>query len=152
MSDIALSQGFVDLFAGVLALLRDVDRFRSVGIGSGESILANRTVIRRSAEGCIYVHEWLRSDPDDLHDHPWDFVSIVLRVGYWEQMESERLWRPPGSMVLRKAQERHRVEIDRAGPRPLSMIVTGPEIREWGFQTASGFIIGRDYRAGVRAA
>ena len=37
------------------------------------------------AKGRIYLHHFLRSDHDRaLHDHPWNFVSIILRGGYWE--------------------------------------------------------------------
>lgn len=36
-------------------------------------------------KGRIYLHKFLRSDHDRaLHDHPWNFVSIILKGGYWE--------------------------------------------------------------------
>ncbi len=25
----------------------------------------------------IFVHKFLKSDPDDLHDHPWPFFTIM---------------------------------------------------------------------------
>jgi hypothetical protein len=35
--------------------------------------------------GGVKLHHILRSDEDrDCHDHPWSFLSIVLRGGYWE--------------------------------------------------------------------
>ena len=35
--------------------------------------------------GSVKLHHILRSDDDrDLHDHPWSFVSVILRGGYWE--------------------------------------------------------------------
>ena len=37
----------------------------------------------------VKLHRFLRSDPArDLHDHPWDFVSIILWGGYYEETES----------------------------------------------------------------
>jgi hypothetical protein len=37
------------------------------------------------AKGRIYIHQFLRSDHDRaLHDHPWNFISIILKGGYWE--------------------------------------------------------------------
>lgn len=30
----------------------------------------------------IFIHKFLKSDPDDLHDHPWGFVSIPIYPGY----------------------------------------------------------------------
>ena len=35
----------------------------------------------------VFVHKFLKSDPDDVHDHPWPFATLILRGGYWE-------WRP----------------------------------------------------------
>ena len=36
----------------------------------------------------VRIHEILRSDADrDLHDHPWWYVTIILRGGYWERTE-----------------------------------------------------------------
>src|SRR6266851_1035097 len=56
-------------------------------IGTGEEVLAERLVAKREPDSCVYIHRWNRSDPDDLHDHPWDNVSVVLTVGYWETVE-----------------------------------------------------------------
>ena len=32
----------------------------------------------------IFLHKFLKSDPDDLHDHPWRYFTFILRGGYWE--------------------------------------------------------------------
>jgi len=32
----------------------------------------------------IFIHKFLQSDPHDLHDHPWNYISIPLWPGYWE--------------------------------------------------------------------
>ena len=32
----------------------------------------------------IFLHKFLKSDPDDLHDHPWSYRTIILWGGYWE--------------------------------------------------------------------
>jgi hypothetical protein len=32
----------------------------------------------------MFVHHFLKSDPDDVHDHPWPYMTIILRGGYWE--------------------------------------------------------------------
>ena len=40
------------------------------------------------AKVCGRIHEILRSDSDrHCHDHPWPYVSIILRGGYWEVRE-----------------------------------------------------------------
>ena len=30
----------------------------------------------------IFLHRFIKSDPDDLHDHPWSFRSIILKGGW----------------------------------------------------------------------
>lgn len=35
----------------------------------------------------IRLHHILLSDTECPHDHPWDFVSIILKGGYREQLE-----------------------------------------------------------------
>ena len=43
----------------------------------------------------IFIHRFLKSDPDDLHDHPWAFRTIILFGGYWEFTEDGKFWRGP---------------------------------------------------------
>lgn len=38
----------------------------------------------------IFLHKFLKSDPDDLHDHPWSFISIPIYPGYWEYLENKK--------------------------------------------------------------
>ena len=26
----------------------------------------------------IFIHKFLKSDPDDMHDHPWGFTTFIL--------------------------------------------------------------------------
>jgi hypothetical protein len=35
----------------------------------------------------VFVHKFLKSDTEDVHDHPWPFLTVILKGGYWE-------WRP----------------------------------------------------------
>ena len=27
----------------------------------------------------IFVHKFLKSDPDDVHDHPWPYATLILK-------------------------------------------------------------------------
>lgn len=125
---------------------------RDTTIGAGPVALAQRMIAKRSPGGSIYIHRWLRSDPDDLHDHPWDFCSIILTVGYFEITPDGSFYRPPGSIVIRRAQERHRVQIDPSKPNPLSLCIAANEKRNWGFYTDKGWVAGQEYRARQRIA
>lgn len=131
------------------------DRTTTIGTSNHAcGVLADRYVVARDASRCIYVHRWLRSDPDELHDHPWDSCSLVLTGGYYEVTREGRFWRQPGDVTFRRAEDRHRIEIDiERAVHPVSLFITGPERRDWGFWLPRGdggedFVIGREYRQG----
>ena len=90
----------------------------------------------------IFVHKFLKSDPDVVHDHPWPYATLILRGGYWEwvpefdsngKMVSEtRHWRAPGSFRTAQANTYHRVELE-PGVTPWTLFMPGPQQRNWGF-------------------
>src|SRR3954465_13658675 len=40
---------------------------------------------RSNGNVAVYLHRFHRSDADELHNHPWPFISIILAGGYWER-------------------------------------------------------------------
>ena len=36
----------------------------------------------------IFIHKFLKSDFEDLHDHPWDFISIPISFRNFLQTEA----------------------------------------------------------------
>lgn len=49
----------------------------------------------------IYLHQILKADEDGVeHDHPWDFLSIILKGGYVEQKNKKLIARLPGSIGI----------------------------------------------------
>lgn len=93
----------------------------------------------------IYVHRFRSSDDVCLHDHPWPFVSIILRGGYWEETLDGRVeWYPPGRVLIRPADWTHRIIIDEAQPT-WSIVFRGSKIRSWGFHTRAGWVHWRRY-------
>lgn len=91
----------------------------------------------------IYFHKFHRSDADDLHDHPWNFISIILWRGYNEvtfkkddrgNFLNERLTKRiyPLSILFRKADHTHRVELINRKPA-YTLVFTGKYVRNWGF-------------------
>lgn len=57
--------------------------------GADDPYLLRWYIIPRNRWLNVYVHKFLRSDDDRaLHDHPWWFVSLVLRGGYLEISET----------------------------------------------------------------
>ena len=74
----------------------------------------------------IFIHKFLKSDPDDLHDHPWAFRTLILKGGYWEHTEQGRFWRKPGFTQYVTAMHKHRVELEPETPCFTLFIPVGP--------------------------
>ncbi|MBU6246512.1 MAG: hypothetical protein KGN77_02050 [Xanthomonadaceae bacterium] len=108
-------------------------------------------VIPRNRVFNAYFHHFLRSDDDRaLHDHPWCNASILLRGDYIEHRpgRAPRLVRE-GGVYLRRASAAHRVELI-AGRSVMTLFITGPKQREWGFLCPHGWRHWRDFTAGPR--
>lgn len=120
--------------------LRRLSHF-DVGDGRGDVFFRRHDLIKsRWLPFSVYLHEFFRSDRDRcLHDHPWSFVSIILRGGYWEEMHDGRHWRRPGSLLVRRAEVAHRIEIN-PGTRPWSLVFVGRRFRPWGFWGPRGWV------------
>lgn len=101
----------------------------------------------------IYLHDLLEPDSDrDPHDHPWDFISIVLRGGYTERFyDAEgtvgyrgryQSWKRWSAHRMRTRDAHMIVEVE---PRTKTLILTGPRSRTWGFWTDGGFVPWMEY-------
>lgn len=80
----------------------------------------------------IFVHNFHKSDPDDLHDHPWPFITIILKGGYWEHTPKGKFWRGAGTINWAGSKSLHRVELE-PGVDTWTLFIPGPTVREWGF-------------------
>jgi len=91
----------------------------------------------------ITLHKILKSDEPVMHDHPWAYMTIILRGGYWEhtpvfdgngkQIADISKWRGPGSVIIRKATDYHWLEMDETVGPATTLFIMGPQQREWGF-------------------
>ena len=120
--------------------------------GDAESAYLTRYCLIAGRFGQVAVHVFHRSDADDLHDHPWPFLSFILWRGYVEVTDEirdrhiARIGRRkiPGMMLFRRPEHQHRVElID--GKKAVTLVVMGPIVREWGFLTSEGWKQWRRY-------
>lgn len=93
----------------------------------------------------IFIHKFLKSDPDDLHDHPWDYYTFILRGGYWEYTPEGKFWRRPFSCRHGKAKSLHRIELDKEKPYCWTLFIPCTRKRQWGFVTDDGWINNKDY-------
>ena len=90
----------------------------------------------------VFLHKFLKSDPDDVHDHPWPFATLILRGGYWEwrpqfngqgqKIGEVARWCGPGSFRTARATTYHRIELDPA-VTCWTLFMPGPKQRDWGF-------------------
>lgn len=102
-------------------------------------------VIPRNRWFNIYLHRILKSDDDRaLHDHPWMNLSIILRGAYYEYSGSGRRLRSRGSLVFRRAEVAHRLEVV-SGRSTWTLFITGPVVREWGFICPQGWRHWREF-------
>ena len=108
----------------------------------------------------IFVHKFLKSDPDDVHDHPWPFATLILKGGYWEwrpQFDSEgrkigeiAKWCGPGSFRCTGANTYHRVELD-PDVECWTLFMPGRKQRDWGFLVRNQWIQWEEYLANRKA-
>lgn len=110
----------------------------------------------------LRLHNILTSDQGrDEHDHPFSFVSLILKGGYIEhrpgcicvaRIQDGRTLSPaggpcrfygPGSVVRRHAKDLHRLELV-SGPA-WTLVVSGAYHRVWGFQTPHGWVPFTEY-------
>ena len=104
----------------------------------------------------VRVHHILRADADrDMHDHPWPFLSIVLRGWYVERRPVAQGQHPcldggrftqtrrgRFSIAFRRATDRHLIsEVCEGGVWTLFISFTYQ--KRWGFYTPTGWV---DYR------
>jgi len=111
----------------------------------GDDYLRRWFVIPRNPWLNVYLHEIRKSDDDRaFHDHPWTNTSFILAGGYVEHTPEGRFPRFTGDVVSREANALHRLEL-RPGESAISLFVTGPKIREWGFACPQGWVHWQDF-------
>lgn len=104
-------------------------------------------IYRNQKIGCIYLH-LIAGDDDDraLHDHPWWNASIILQGSYYEWLPGGyAIQRNAGSVICRRPESLHRLELGDHKDMVWSLFVTGPKVRTWGFQTENGWVPHREF-------
>lgn len=88
------------------------------------------------------VHNIKRSDEGrDFHDHPWPYLTIILKNGYTEVTPvykdgmycgAQRRFYGAGTVLFRRANTFHRLEIAK-GQEAWTLFITGRKRQKWGF-------------------
>jgi len=104
----------------------------------------------------IFLHKFLKGDPDDVHDHPWPYATLILAGGYYEwipqftedgKLNCEvRKWRGPGHFRICSPNSYHRIELKK-DVTAWTLFMPGPQRREWGFWANNKWIHNDNYLA-----
>lgn len=131
-------------------------------LGDPKCPYAERWMINFGPLGSIRLHHWFRSDDKRAkHDHPCDFITLVLKGGYIDESHCEECsstyeelsplegghppvpcahcnstrtvkeYMRPGALKRRSAYHRHTVNVLSGGC--WTLLYFWPERREWGF-------------------
>lgn len=102
----------------------------------------------------IFLHKFLKGDPDDVHDHPWPYATLILKGGYYEwipqfnehgEMSCEvRKWRGPGHFRICSSNSYHRIEL-KQGVTAWTLFMPGPQKRDWGFLVKNRWVQNEQY-------
>jgi hypothetical protein len=103
---------------------------------NGDPMLVRWRIIQ-TPYGALYLHKFLRGDSDPfVHDHPWSFLSIILKGGYTEARRHNKTYLLYKHHVTRfnlmhRYDAHYIMELDRTPT--WSLLLVGPRKRTWGF-------------------
>lgn len=102
----------------------------------------------------VFLHKFLKGDPDDVHDHPWPYATLILKGGYYEwipefnkegkKIGELRYWRGPGHFRTCGSNSYHRIEL-KPGVTAWTLFMPGPQKRDWGFWVKNKWIQHENY-------
>ena len=130
-----------------------IDRAGNITPASTHLYLRRLRVIQTPWFG-VYLHEMYGPDGDrDLHDHPWNFYTFILKGGYMERFKKDVTDSDYKSWIFAWPRwSGHRVgktnghQIVSLMETPTTTLVfTGRRTRDWGFWTDLGWVPWDEY-------
>jgi hypothetical protein len=110
--------------------IEDIDR-------PGDVYLSRLMLIRTPWFG-LYLHIIRRPDWSKCqHDHPWSFITLILRGGYEEVVGDKVFVRKPGYIGYRPRAFEHAITRLLNGPA-ITLVLRGRNHESWGFRTRHG--------------
>ncbi len=94
----------------------------------------------------LYYHQIFKTDEDrHAHSHPWNFISLILSGGYWEQDQFGTMKKLlPGNLNYHRAEDFHRLSLLEP---TTSLVLTFGKPRSWGYYVNGDIIPNQQYRA-----
>jgi hypothetical protein len=94
----------------------------------------------------IYIHGIYASDKDKhLHNHPWDYKSIVLKGSYVEETTNGVNILKFGTITSKDGNDYHKIK-QLLTKSVYTLFIVSPVKRVWGYQVDGGFIDNEEYR------
>lgn len=139
------------LVTKLIGLCVRFNRVQNITGRDNEDIYMVRYILFRSNFFSIYIHQFLRSDKDSYHDHPWNFWTFIVSNTYTEHtpwlskdgkvIGDKELTRDvfTNRLLHRKAEQLHWVELRRSYSfndrfdAPTTVCLIGRRRRAWGF-------------------
>ena len=105
-----------------------------------------RWEILKTRWGSIWLHAIYKADQDKhLHNHPWDFTSVVLKGSYYEQTSLGNKKQYPGKINIRNGEEHHKI-LELLSPVVYTLFFVSAPKRLWGYKVEGKFIDHETYR------
>lgn len=96
----------------------------------------------------IYIHGIYKADKDlHLHDHPWNYMSVVLKGAYLEasKVDGEIRMARPVQWKWNNATRFHKIAL-LVTPSVYTLFITGKKYREWGYDVDGVWVDNQTYR------
>ncbi len=103
----------------------------------------------------IYIHAIYKADEEEhLHDHPWDYTSIVLHGTFVEKQRANLIGEIAaytynhlhfGSIIKRKATTFHKI-LKLESDVIYTLFITSPKYRVWGYDVDNNWVDFETYR------
>lgn len=113
-------------------------RFEIPNLDDPEETYLTRWRLIQTPWFAFYLHRMTGPDSRaDLHDHPWNFLSIVLRGGYAENTPEGM--REVTRFNLKRAEDFHSIRYLLRHPT-WTFVITGRRRRVWGYKQGDGWV------------
>jgi quercetin dioxygenase-like cupin family protein len=109
----------------------------------GEPYMHRYFLLGSQTASSARYHHIVHSDRHDLHDHPWDFISVILQGSYLETTPTREQQYHPGDVLVRTAEQLHRLTL--LTPSVWTFVTVSTARKTWGYQTDNGWVPWRAY-------
>ena len=92
-----------------------------------------------------FLHKFYGDDEEDFHNHPWNYTTVVLMGGYYEEfLDGSKIWRGVGHYRFCEARSLHRIELEK-DVDCWTLFIPGKYKREWGFVANNKWVQWEEY-------